>query len=148
MTTIAEYLQARCPHTFSALQHLVRAMTQVAKCQGKKSLFGRDKGHEAYEDFQRRLRDTILALLLDGVIEDNAKPDYVRQTLCDVIFQFGQAFPKWEEAYAFAGDYFAAAPEEAEERIQTLMGTNELAIGFASPEPGYIAARINGSSHR
>ena len=134
MTTIAEYLQARCPHTFCALQHLVKAMTQVVKYQGKRSLFGKDRSHEAYEDFQRRLRDTILALLLDGLIEDNATPGYVRKTLCDVIFQFGQAFPSWEEAYAFAGEYFAATPEEAEERIQALMGTNELAIGFASGE--------------
>ena len=132
MITIAEYLQARSPHTLHALRHLVQAMTSVVKYRGKKTLFGRDKGREAYEDFERRLRDTILALLMDGFIEGNERPDHVRETICQVIYQFGLVFPDWHDAYSLADEYFAANPRAAEERIQELMATGDLALGWAT----------------
>ena len=123
--SIAEDLQSRGPHTFNALQHLVKAMSKIAKHQGKKSFFGKDKGLEAYKDFEHKLRDTILALVLDGIIERNSQPDYVRKTICNVIVAFSQAFPNWQDAYAFGAQYFSIDIAIAESRIQALMQSGE-----------------------
>ena len=42
---IAQNMQAHGPHTFNALQHLVKAMAKVAKQQGKKSIPDVSKSH-------------------------------------------------------------------------------------------------------
>ena len=68
-------MQAAAPHTFNALQHLVMAMAKLVKYRGKKSLFGRDRGLAAYKTFEVKLKDTVLALVLDGVITRDASAE-------------------------------------------------------------------------
>ena len=48
-----EQLRIMTPHTYNALQKLVMAMADVSKNSGKKTFFGRDKGQEAYDKFQK-----------------------------------------------------------------------------------------------
>jgi hypothetical protein len=114
-------LQDSAPHTFNALQHLVMAMAGVVKYRGKKSLFGKDKGLIAYKEFEQKLRDLMLAMVLDGFIERNAQPPVVRQVICNAIGHFAEAFPNWQDAYSFADEYFIDNSRAAEERIQALL---------------------------
>ena len=116
-----DVMQAAAPHTFNALQHLVTAMAKVVKYQGKKSLFGRDKGLAAYKTFEEKLKDTVLALVLDNQIARNAPANETRLMLLDAIATFEAAFPNWQDAYGFATEYFMDESENAEERITGMM---------------------------
>jgi hypothetical protein len=82
--TTAEVFQANLPHTFNALQHLVMAMSDFVNSRGKKSFFGKDKGLAEYKKFEEKLKDTLLAMVLDGVIERNAAPSHTRTDLGSV----------------------------------------------------------------
>jgi hypothetical protein len=117
----ADVFQNQAPHTFNALQHLVMAMAKVVKYQGKKSLFGKDKGLDAYKLFEDKLRDTVFALVLDDAIDRNSKPSVVRETLIEAISAFEQAFPNWRDAYSFAGQYLVVDARAAEGRIRAIM---------------------------
>lgn len=119
---LAGSLQSNAPHTFNAIQKLVVAMAKVAKHQGKKSLFGRDKGLAAYKDFEVKLHDTILALVLDNVVKRNSPPALVVEKVCNAIYHFAQAFPNWQDAYSYAAEYFVDNAAIAESRIGDLMG--------------------------
>jgi hypothetical protein len=117
----AETFQAECPHTFNSLQHLVMAMAKVSKNQGKKSFFGRDKGLAAYKTFEEKLRDTILAMVLDGVIKRNSPATDVRKILITGIQLFATAFPNWQDAYQYAHEYFIESATVAEDRIKVML---------------------------
>ena len=119
--TTAEAFQAKFPHTFNALQHLVMSMADFANSRGKKSFFGRDKGLVAYRKFEDKLKDAILAMVLDGVIERNATPSRARTTLIEAIGLFAAAFPNWQDAYAFANEFLVDSAAVAEDRIQCAM---------------------------
>ena len=66
---VEESMQRQTPHTLNALQKLVMAMGAVSKNAGKKTVFGRDKGQEAYSHFLQMLRATIHAMVLDGLVQ-------------------------------------------------------------------------------
>lgn len=117
----AETFQEECPHTFNSLQHLVMAMAKVSKNQGKKSFFGKDKGLIAYKTFEEKLRDTILAMVLDGVIKRNSSPTDVRKMLIRGIQLFATAFPNWQDAYHYANEYFINSATVAEDRIEAML---------------------------
>lgn len=117
----ANLYQVRCPHTFNALQHLVMAMAGVYRNRGKKSLFGKDKGLAAYIKFEDNLKKTLLAMVLDGVIQRNAPASVMRENLVEALEAFAIIFPNWQDAYAFAYEYLVESPEVAEDRIQSLM---------------------------
>jgi hypothetical protein len=119
--TTAEAFQANCPHTFNALQHLVMAMADFAKSRGKKSFFGRDKGLAAYKKFEEKFKDTLLAMVLDGVVERNAAPSRVRTELIKAIELFAATFPNWQEAYSFSNEFLVDSAAVAEDRIQSAM---------------------------
>lgn len=119
--TTAEAFQAKYPHTFNALQHLVISMADFANSRGKKSLFGRDKGLAAYKKFEDKFRDALLAMVLDGVIERNATPSRARTTMIEAIGLFAASFPNWQDAYAFANEFLVDSAEIAEDRIQSAM---------------------------
>jgi hypothetical protein len=119
--TTAEVFQANLPHTFNALQHLVMAMSDFVNSRGKKSFFGKDKGLAAYKKFEEKLKDTLLAMVLDGVIERNAAPSHARSELIKAIEVFAATFPNWQEAYAFANEFLMYSAAVAEDRIQSAM---------------------------
>lgn len=119
--TTASAFQENFPHTFNSLQHLVMSMADFANSRGKKSFFGRDKGLAAYKKFEDKFRDTLLSMVLDGVIERNAAPPLIRTELIKAIDLFAAAFPNWQEAYAFANEFLVDNAEAAEDRIQSAM---------------------------
>jgi hypothetical protein len=113
--------QAKWPHTFNAMQFLVMAMANIQKARGKRTLFGRDRGLVAYEKFDEKLRKTLLAMVMDGLVERNSQPAYCRTQLLGVLGLFAMIFKPWQDAYAFAHEYFDLKQPVAEARIRDLM---------------------------
>jgi len=118
---LAGTFQTRFPHTFNSLQKLVMAMAAYEKNRGKKTLFGKDKGLNAYKKFEDVLRDTLLAMVVDGAIARNVGARECRETLTEMIGAFAEVFPNWQDAYSFAENYFIHNAETAEARIQQML---------------------------
>ena len=118
---LAEEFQAKVPHTFIALQHLVTAMADLVKKRGRKTFFGKDKGLAAYKQFEAKLHDTILAMVLDGIIERNATPSHVQSELIKAIKLFATTFPNWQDAYSFADEFLVGSAGVAEDCIRSAM---------------------------
>jgi hypothetical protein len=109
------------PHTFNAMQHLIMAMEDYYKARGKTTLFGRDKGLAAYKKFEDKLRDTLLAMVLDNFKPRNATPEEWRDAIVAMILAWSEASPNWHGAYAFAVEYFEQQRAVAIDRIRDLM---------------------------
>lgn len=97
---------------------------------GKKSLFGKDKGAEAFSKFIVTFRSYILALHEDGLVKaDDAWPA-VESQIKSNLERFALAYPNWPDAYRFAGGFFtedsrgtqAAVLADAREWIEYLNG--------------------------
>jgi len=97
------------------------AMADFANSRGKRSLFGKDRGLDAYKKFEEKLKDMLLAMVLDGVVERNAAPAHVRTELIGAIKLFAATFPNWQEAYAYADEFLVGSAAVAEDRIQSAM---------------------------
>ena len=117
----AHAFQAHAPHTFNALQQLVMAMADFANNRGKKSFFGRDKGLEAYKKFEDKFRDTLLAMVIDGIVQRNVDPEPARLKLIEAIEVFSYAFPNWQDAYIFADEFLIESASIAEDRIRSVL---------------------------
>lgn len=118
---LADTFQTRFPHTFNALQKLVVAMAAYQKDRGKKTVFGKDKGLNAYKKFENVLRDTLLAMVLDGAVRRNVSAKECRETLAEMISAFAEVFPNWQDAYSYADEYFVRDAPAAEDRIQQML---------------------------
>lgn len=116
----AEY-QAQFPRTFNALQHLTMAMADYANNRGRKSFFGKDKGLAAYKKFEDKFRDTLLAMVLDGVIARNAGAAEARERMIEAVQMFEATFPNWQDAYAFATEFLVESKDVAEDRIRSAL---------------------------
>ena len=108
-----DQLRILTPHTFTALEKLVMAMAAVSKNAGKTSFFGRDKGQEAYSKFLFALKVTMQAMMLDGVTQESASTAEVLAALGVKLEKFVQAFPNWQDAYAFGNEFFNVARPSA-----------------------------------
>jgi hypothetical protein len=118
---LAGTFQTRFPHTFNALQKLVMAMATYQKNRGKRTIFGKDKGLDSYKKFENVLRDTLLAMVVDGAVERNVTAKECRETLTEMVAAFVEVFPNWQDAYSFADEYFMKNSGTAEDRIRDLL---------------------------
>ncbi len=118
---LAGTFQTRFPHTFNSLQKLVMAMAAYEKNRGKKTLFGKDKGLTAYKKFEDVLKDTLLAMVVDGAVARNIGAKECRETLTEMIAAFAEVFPNWQDAYSFADNYFIQNATTAEDRIKQML---------------------------
>ena len=73
----------------------------------------------AYKKFEEKFKDTLLAMVLDGVAERNATPSHIRTELIKAIALFAATFPNWQEAYAYANEFLVDSAAVAEDRIQS-----------------------------
>jgi hypothetical protein len=97
------------------------SMADFASSRGKRTLFGRDTGLATYKKFEEKFKDTLLAMVLDGVIERNATPAHARTRLIEAIEVFAAGFPNWQDAYAFSKEFLVDSASVAEDRIQSVM---------------------------
>lgn len=116
---LAALLQARQPHTFNALQHLVMTMADFQKNRHKPPLFGWDRALASYKKFHAKLRDTLIAMEMDGLVTSAAPPSEYREQLIDAIDRFSEVFPNWLDAYDFAMEYLTR--DDADGEIQRML---------------------------
>lgn len=109
------------PHTFKALQKLVVAMAAYQKNRRKKTLFGKDKGMKSYIKFESVLRDVLIAMSVDGVVARNRTAKVYLTMFLYMLAEFAKIFPNWQDAYAFADEYFVKNAITAEDRIRDML---------------------------
>jgi len=94
------------PTAFAKLTKLIMAMTAVKQDSGKKTLFGKDKGAKAFSKFLALLKETLDAMVVDGVIKTSDSTEDVITTLEGKIADFSIAYPDWVDGYAFSANFF------------------------------------------
>lgn len=109
------------PHMGNALNKFVMAMADVQNKRGKKSFLGKDKGLDAYKKFESALRDLLLSMVLDGLIERNLEADRCRRAVIDCVNLAEDIWPNWTDAYSYATEYLLDDATQATARIADLM---------------------------
>ena len=118
----AGQLQARLPHTYTAMEHLIMAMADAFNNRGKTTFFGNDKGLKSYLKFEDKLRNALLAMTLDGfVVRTDSSKKYLEALLL-VLDAWQQIFPNWPDAEAFAYEKLRSNEIEAQKLISSLIG--------------------------
>ena len=82
---------------------------------------GLTRGLKSYTKFEAKLKDCLLCLVLDELVERTAPATEFRTGFLKVLAVFKGIYPNWQDAYAFADEYFVTNASAAEERIQQLM---------------------------
>lgn len=119
---LASQLQARMPHTYTAMEHLIMAMADAYNNRGKTSLFGRDKGLKSYLKFEEKLKNTLLAMTLDGLVSRTDSSKKFLEAMLMVLDAWQAIFPNWPDAEAFAYEKLRANEVEARKLISSLIG--------------------------
>lgn len=118
----ASQLQEKIPHSYTAMEHLVMAMADAHNNKGKTSFFGNDKGLKSYIKFEEKLKNTLFALTLDGLVNRFDASEKYREVLLAVVATWFEIFPNWPDAATFAWEKLGANPEEARKLIASLAG--------------------------
>ena len=119
---MASQLQARMPHTYTAMEHLIMAMADAYNNRGKTSFFGHDKGLKSYLKFEEKLKNALLAMTLDGFVNRTDSASQYLKAILLVLDAWQQIFPNWPDAEAFAYEKFRANEQEARKLISSLVG--------------------------
>lgn len=119
---LASQLQARMPHTYTAMEHLIMAMADAYNNRGKKTLFGHDKGLKSYLKFEEKLKNALLAMTLDGFVNRSDSAKKYLEAILLVLDAWQQIFPNWPDAEAFAHEKLRSNETEAKKLISTLIG--------------------------
>jgi hypothetical protein len=110
------------PHTYTAMEHLIMAMSDASNNRGKTSFFGHDKGLKSYLKLEEKLRNALLAMVMDGFISrfDSAKEFHEKLLL--VIDAWEAIFPNWPDAHTFAYEKLRASSADGRKLISALIG--------------------------
>jgi len=119
---MANQLQARMPHTYTALEHLIMAMADAHNNQGKKTFFGNDKSLKSQMKFEEKLKDALVALTMDGIVVRHAQAREFRSALLMAIAAWAEIFPNWPDAYAYVNDKLISNDNDACQLIGVLIG--------------------------
>ena len=96
-----QQMQNILPNTHNALTWLVPALEKAAQNLGKKSLFGKDKFTPAYEMVVQHLGTCISSMAQDGIIGQSMSAAEVEEEFFKVVTFFSNAYPNWQDGYAF-----------------------------------------------
>jgi hypothetical protein len=119
---LANQLQARNPHTYTAMEHLIMAMADAHNNYGKTTFFGNDKGLKSYLKFEEKLKGALIAMTIDGIISRAQSADKFRETLQVVVEAWFQIFPNWPDAQTFAIEKIFGNKEAGNQLIRILIG--------------------------
>jgi hypothetical protein len=120
----ANQLQSHIPHTYTAMEHLIMAMADAHNNRGKTTFFGHDKGLKSYLKFEEKLKNALLAMVMDGVVNRVAPAKEFHEKLLVVIDTWEGIFPNWPDARNFAFEKLRANPKEARKLIAGLIGVS------------------------
>ncbi len=118
-------LQAKIPHTYAAFEHLIMSMADAHNNKGKSTFFGYDKGLKSYVKFEERLKNSLIAMTLDGLVSRFDSAEEFRSMLVSLIALWFEIFPNWNDAEAFAREKFTKNPTEARKLIAMLIGLSK-----------------------
>lgn len=118
----ANQLQAKMPHTYTAMEHLIMAMADAYNSRGKTTFFGNDKGLKNYIKFEEKCKGALLAMMMDGLVKRTDHAEKYREALVAVMVAWQQIFPNWPDAFNFAHEKFVEDPMEAGRLISSLIG--------------------------
>ena len=96
----ARRLEISAPNTYNAWTHVTPALVKCAKREGKRSLFGNDKGEKAYRTLVEKLRLVVLGLYGDGLLSLGSEADECLVTLLSSLVAFKASYPNWTDAYS------------------------------------------------
>jgi hypothetical protein len=119
---MSNQLQARLPHTYTAMEHLIMAMADAHNNHGKTTFFGNDKGLKSYVKFEEKLKNALLAMTMDGLVSRNATANDFRETLQEVVSAWFEIFPNWPDAQAFSLDKIFNNSKAGNQLISSLIG--------------------------
>ena len=119
---MANQLQARIPHTYTAMEHLIMAMEDAHNNRGKTSFFGNDKGLKSHLKFEEKLKGALIAMTMDGIASRASPASDFRETLQTIVETWGQIFPNWPAAHAFAAEKIFSIPRNGDQLIRSLIG--------------------------
>lgn len=111
-------LQRQCPETLAALTYLVPAL---------KDAWDRGARHGPFDlegttgELEAAFRGTVLAMVLDGLVQPDAQSPAIRDRLAGIIQLFAAAFPNWQGAYALSHAFLIESPDTADRYIGGLM---------------------------
>ena len=108
---LRDALQRHSPFTHKAFGNLVMAFEFGAKNHGKKTWYGSDKTPKVYLKIGPCLRESIVAMLNDGLIKADTPDEDIFKKLRWFLLEFQVAYPNWPEAYDFADAFFNVEPE-------------------------------------
>lgn len=100
------------------------AMADAYNNRGKTSFFGHDKGLKSYLKFEEKLREALLAMVMDGIVSRVANARDFHEKLLVVLDAWSVIFPNWPDAHSFAHEKLRANPKEARKLIAGLVGVN------------------------
>jgi hypothetical protein len=119
---MASKFQARLPHTYTAMEHLVMAMADAHNNHGKTTFFGNDKGLKSYIKFEEKLKGALIAMTMDGIASRAQSANEFREILQDVVHAWFEIFPNWPDAQAFSADRIFTDAKAGNQLISSLIG--------------------------
>ena len=72
--------------------------------------------------FEEKLKGTLLAMKMDGVVARTATANDFRDSLETLLAAWFEIFPNWPDAQAFAYEKISANKKQAAELIAALIG--------------------------
>lgn len=113
------------PHTYVAFQKLTMAMADAYNNKGKIGFFGRDKGLKSLMEYETRLKETLIAMTLDGIVNRFDSAEDFHRALVILFDYWFNIFQKWPDAGQFAKEQFVTNPEQGRKLIASLMGLSK-----------------------
>ncbi len=119
---MASQFQARLPHTYTAMEHLIMAMADAHNNHGKTTFFGNDKGLKSYIKFEEKLKDVLIAMTMDGIASRAQSANEFREILQEVVHAWFEIFPNWPDAQTFSAEKIFINPNVGNQLIRALIG--------------------------
>lgn len=98
----ARVMEATTPNISNAWTHVVPTLSKYAKCEGKRSLFGSDKGEMAFRELEQNLHLVVLGLYGDRLLSKGASTEECLSALLCSLVLFKEVYPNWTDAYSAA----------------------------------------------
>jgi hypothetical protein len=73
-------------------------MADAFNNRGKTTFFGSDKGLKSLMKFEEKLKGTLLAMKMDGVVARTATANDFRDSLETLLAAWFEIFPNWPDA--------------------------------------------------
>ena len=89
---------------------------------GKTTFFGNDKWLKSDMKFEEKLKGTLLAMTMDGLVSRTATSNEFRETLETVVDAWFEIFPNWPDAKIFSEEKIFATSKAGNQLISSLIG--------------------------